>query len=70
MAELVIPGTVKVIDGCCLCYTGLKKLIIEYGVETIECWGIHNCYYLETLVIPDSVTFIHYYAFMNCYNLK
>lgn len=45
----------------------LEKLTFNDNLKKIEGWAFHWCYYLHgDLVIPDSVEYIGYAAFMRC----
>lgn len=78
LKEVTIPGNVKNIgnDAFSNCYfeekdeddnilseSGLEKVIIEDGVETIGDYAFYMCEKLSTIVLPDSVTGIGYWAF-------
>ena len=83
LKEVTIPGSVKNIGEGAFsnCYisadkseigieSGLEKVIIQYGTESIGDSAFYMCKKLNTIEIPDSVTSIGYWAFYDtgCYN--
>ncbi len=65
------PDTCKITG-----HDGMEKVLVfpsqldGYKVTSIGEFMIYNLYYMEELVIPDSVKSIDGYAFYRCYNLK
>lgn len=49
--------------------TTYKKIIISEGIERIYAKAFYNCQ-AESIELPQSITYIDKYAFMNCVNLK
>jgi len=47
----------------------MKKAVIPYGNISIEQWAFYECYFLEEVKIPDTVTTIAEKAFYNCRRL-
>lgn len=60
---LTIPGGVKVIGASAFFHCGMKELIIEEGVEEIGNYAFSDCWLLESVTIPISVTEIGEGAF-------
>lgn len=55
LEEVVIPGGVKKIEGLTFFRSGIKKVVIKRGVETIDN-AFDQCPNLRELYIPSSVT--------------
>lgn len=83
LKEVTIPGSVKNIGEGAFsnCYisadesetgieSGLEKVIIQDGTESIGGSAFYMCEKLNTITLPDSVTSIGYWAFYDtgCYN--
>ncbi len=60
--ELVIPGSVKTVDGFTHC-TELQSVVLEEGVDQIGCQAFYECEALTHVDIPDSVKRIGLEAF-------
>lgn len=56
-----IPSSVKSIDNCALSNSRLKKIIIPEGVELIEGEALYENNFIEELVLPKSLNYIHQY---------
>lgn len=48
----------------------IKSVVIENGVEGIGYFSFLDCVNLETVQLPDTLTYIGYDAFCGCSNLK
>ena len=49
--------------------TEVVDLVIPSGIKTIKANSFNGCWSLESIVIPNSVTSIEYFAFRHCDNL-
>ena len=73
LKSITIPKSVKAIgrehnnNNCVTAFagSGLHSIIIEEGVEIIDDYAFMGCRYLESLVIPSSVSRIGKAAFLN-----
>ncbi|MBQ4510625.1 MAG: leucine-rich repeat protein [Clostridia bacterium] len=81
ITSITLPSTLKTIKSKAFYrLKSLKTAVIPYGVEVIEenAFGSYNlyaleyrgCSALESIEIPESVTFIGEYAFGGCISLK
>lgn len=66
--ELILPDSVDgkpitVIGEEALMGSSLRKLVLSESVTTIEYQAIRDCYKLETLVLPKSLTYIGNFVF-------
>ncbi len=66
LEEIRIPGTVRELDGTFYNCRGLKKVLLEEGLESIGYCTFYNCTGLERLDIPASVAAIDKAAFEGC----
>ena len=51
-------------------YSGLKKVTLPAGVETIDEYTYANCASLEEAILPEGIVNVEWYAFENCKALK
>lgn len=65
MAEVVIPSTIKEIDGFTLC-SSLKSIELPEGLLSIGIQAFADCDLLQTVTIPSTVTEIEMGAFQCC----
>ncbi len=70
LESVILPNTLKRIDGQFYCCKSLKYVYIPYSVEYIGDMSFYGCSALGNIDIPDSVTYIGYGAFMNCTSLE
>lgn len=68
LKEVTIPGSVKEFSSS-FSYSGLEKVTILSGVETIPNDAFTGCASLKDVIIPDTVTKIEA-AFVDCTSLK
>lgn len=64
---LIISGTGIIDDGAWQ-YENFKNVIIEEGIEGIDCFTFHDCKNIESLVIPSTLKRV--WGFAGCTNLK
>ena len=55
--DLVIPGSVRRIGELAFCPSGLRSVVFEQGVDTIESGAFGGCY-LKQVEIPASVSYL------------
>ena len=70
LKEFTFPSTLKVIGERAFSNVQLKKIVLNFGLETIGLEAFSNNYALTEIIIPESVVFIDGYAFRGCGNLK
>ena len=68
METITIPSTVKRIEGAFYCCSALKKIILNEGLEYFH--GFLNCYRLEEINLPNSLTGIGELDYSNCRQVK
>ncbi len=65
--SVTVPGVIKAIPSNCFTrLSGLKKIILNEGVEKIGNSAFENCKQLTEINLPDSVQTIGEKAFYNC----
>ena len=69
LSEIEIPGTVSSIGYDAFRYSGITKVVFNYGVTEINKQAFEYCEKLETVEIPNSVTTIGEWAFSRCIGL-
>ena len=71
LKEVIIPGTVKIIDNDAFSYnTEIEKITIEDGVLRIGANAFKGCSSLIEVTMPDSVVEMGNNAFDGCTNLE
>lgn len=55
--DLVVPGSVRRIGELAFCPSGLRSVVFEQGVDTIESGAFGGCY-LKQVEIPASVSYL------------
>lgn len=48
----------------------IQKIELGTGITTFANYSFRDCYYLETINIPNTITSIGTYCFSSCFNLK
>ena len=66
---LVIPSSVTIVSEQAFYDTGIEKIVLSEGVETIEEWAFANCSDVKELVISSTVTSCGVQAFGGFSNL-
>ena len=54
--SIFIPGSVRIINNSCFENSKVASVTLNEGLLTIEVAAFHSCQFLETIVIPNSVT--------------
>ena len=67
--EIVIGDNVEIIGYCTFRGASITELTLGKNVKEIRDHAFANNFYLQNLVIPDSVTTIGYWAFYGCASL-
>lgn len=68
LEHIIVPENVKTLDS--LGYRQMKTIILNEQLERIEYQTFENCSKLESIVIPNSVTYLGNRAFDGCSSLK
>ena len=63
LQRLVIPGNVKVVDNAAFIGSLVEEVVLEEGVERIGTEAFFYSYYLQTVVVPNSIKYIGKNAF-------
>ena len=66
LASVTLPDTLRVIHSQAFGHSGLREIVIPYGVTTIADEAFVNAEYLTTVIIPPTVEIIGKDAFKNC----
>lgn len=56
LTNIFIPGSVTLIDNNCFNNSKISSVTLNEGLTTINSSAFHSCQFLETIVIPNSVT--------------
>lgn len=67
--KIQLPSTLKIIDDRCFYDSGVTRVSLPEGVESIGDMAFGNCYSLTQLYIPKSVIEINDYSFLLCKSL-
>lgn len=70
LQEINFPSTLTKIFQDALSFTSLKKVVLPYGLQTIENTALSNNYYLESADLGESLRLIPKFLFSECVNLK
>lgn len=65
-----IPGAVSEIGASAFANSGIKRLVLNEGIGTIENQAFYGCAGLTSVTVPASVSSIGRAAFAQCSNLK
>jgi hypothetical protein len=68
--RLIIPGNVKRIGNNAFFGSFIRNIEIGYGLVIIDDYAFYCMEYLETITLPNSITFIGISAFQDTPNLK
>ena len=69
LPEITIPGSVeRIVDSAFAYCTSLKKVTLEEGIQRID-QQVFRESGVESIKIPDSVTYMEGHVFWNCQNL-
>ena len=70
LTEIAIPLNVSVIGKKAFSYSGLKRVLIPYGVKTIKEDAFTSCNQLKTVFLSNTVTNLCESAFSSCSDLE
>ena len=73
--NIILPETIDLIpvttiSGYAFQGSYVQSVQLHHNITTIEGYGFRSAIYLETITIPNSVTYIGLSAFENCYHLE
>lgn len=66
---IIIPGNTISIDRNAFCECKAKRIVLENGVKRIHPQAFMDCYNLECVTFPSTLTLVEHDAFMNCTKL-
>lgn len=70
LQELTLPASIRTLEGGCFQNSGLTRITIPEGVETLEASTFGECASLTSVGMPRTLTRIGDFAFYHCASLK
>ena len=69
LTKIVLPDSVKELQGGFMGCRSLETLILSNNIESIPDAAFHDCESLKTIVLPRNLRFLGNMAFLNCSSL-
>ena len=68
--EMIVPRNCLDIFSNAYCYCYMEDIVLEEGVGSIRAKAFAHCNNLSTLILPNSIKYIHNSAFYSCENIS